>query len=374
MKKALLIVLFLLILIAIPITVFVVKQQQDIRQRAAPATTLSLSPSTTTVNVGETFTLDVLIDTGTCPTCNSISAAELHISYNSTYVEATEIKNGTFLSNVLVTGTINPGEATITLGSDPASAPSGTGTMATVIFKALADTPTPTQISFGSATQVAGIGEGANNVLIASTPATVTVGAVGGPSPTPAASATPEPSATPTTSPSPSPSSSTQTTQITVPSNGATLTTSQPTFSGVSFPNGLVVLSVNTSPVTTANVNADGSGDWSYQWASSLANGSYVLTATGTSSSGSSDAATANFTISVGSGGTNIASPSPSASASTIAYASASPASSGTAASATTGTGTSSAVPVTGATTPTIFLLGMSLLLLIFGASVLFIK
>lgn len=364
MKKVLLIIFIVLILAAIPLTVFLVKQQQEIRQRAVPATTLYLEPATVTQNAGDIFTLSVMINTSE----NQVSAAELHLSFDATYLEAVSIQNGTFLENVLVSGEVGTGTASITLGASPQTPKQGTGTLAVLSMRALADTPTPTQVSFASTTQVAAIGEGAVNVLVASQPAVVTIGAVlaspspspsdaASPTPTPGTSPSPTPSATPGgASPSPSPSASpAQVTQITSPADGATTTNRRPTISGTSFANGLMILSTNPISFSAATFYANASGNWSYTPTSDMALGAYTLTVTGENSSGTLETDTSTVTISSQSGGTVVASPTPTPTSSPVAGAS-------PVVSATPG-----AVPVTGSTTPTLFLIGLAFILLTLG-------
>src|SRR3989344_4004077 len=103
MKKILLIIIFLLILIAIPLTVFLVRQRQEVRQKAAPASVMYIDPSTITKNVDDTFDVDVKIDTAE----NRIFGAEILVTFNTTYLEALNIRQGTFLPSVLTAGTVD---------------------------------------------------------------------------------------------------------------------------------------------------------------------------------------------------------------------------------------------------------------------------
>jgi plastocyanin len=177
-------------------------------------------------------------------------------------------------------------------------------------------------------------------------------------------------------SPSPSPSaSSSQTTRITSPASGSTTTNKRPTISGVSFPNALIVLSINTSPSLTSTFYANASGNWSYTSTTDIANGTYLVTVTGeNTSAGTLETATATVTIASAGTGGSTASPSPSASSAT--GASATPRVSATPATST-GTGgtpasTPSTIPVTGSTTPTIVLIGLALAMLIGGTGLAF--
>ena len=114
MKKVLLFVFIGLIILAIPATVFLVGQNQEIRKRAAPASTLSLSPSTTTKKVGDTFTVEVKIDTGT----NQVGVIQLRIVYDPAKLQGVDITNGPLAPSISVSGKIDAtGKASITVGA-----------------------------------------------------------------------------------------------------------------------------------------------------------------------------------------------------------------------------------------------------------------
>src|SRR3989344_4803896 len=327
MKKTLFIIAILFILIAIPLTVYLARQQQDIRQRAAPVTTLAFQPSQVTVSQGEEFDLDIVINTG----ANLVTAAEIHLSFSAQYLEAKSITSAEFLPNVLVSGIVQTGSASITVGTTSGSQ-QGVGTVARVRFAALTPTDgSTTAINFAANSQVAGIDvpeETAINLLDSTTPAQITITAVGAASPSPSAvaspavspspgSASPSPSATPLVSPSatpgtgggtasPTPTPATgMTTTITSPSNGSTVTTPRPTISGASFTNALMVLSINTSPQLTSTFYANAQGAWTYTPTTYIVNGTYTITVTGSPASGNSEAVTSTMTVSVsGTGGT----------------------------------------------------------------------
>ena len=351
MKKILLTIAFLLILAAIPLTLLLVKKRQEIRQKAAPATSIYLDPASISAKPDDTFTANVMIKTGE----NQVSAAELHLSFDSIYLEAQSIQNGTFLEYVLVEGVVESGSTSITLGSAPAAPKQTVGdvpaVLAVLTFKALAETSTPTKIEFLSTTQIAGVGEGATNVLIGIEPAEVTVSTTGG-----GASPSPSPSASPGgASPSPSPSATDKQTNIIAPANGSTTTNRRIPIAGDSFPNALIILSVNT--VISTSFYADASGNWIYTPTADLANDTYTVTVTGESSTGVTETATSTFTVSSSTGGAGTASPTPTLT--TVVKTSATP-------TATT----SGTIPVTGTGTPTVFLLVMALLLITLGIGV----
>lgn len=358
MKKIILIIAFLLILIAIPVTLLVVRQRQDIRQKAVPASTIYVDPPTKSVNVGETFTVDVIIETNQ----NKVGAAEIKAVYNTNYIEAKSIQKGDFLPSVLVEGIVGNGSATITVANDrnnPAQANgvSGTGTVALITFEAkqaTGDTPTTIQLSDSEAS-TADPEDFGKNIIISYQNGEVTVTDSGSnPSPTPSPQTSPSPGpsgASPTPSASPQ-----QTTKITTPTNGSTVTTRRPRIAGESFVNGSVTLTVNPNSVIASTLTADANGDWEYTPTVDLANGTYTATVLGENSSGTQETATSTFTVSVGTGGDAIATPSPSASTTPDPSASA-----------------SSEIPVTGSTTPTLLILMTALLLLAFGVKAIFL-
>ena len=396
MKKFLLIFTFVLLLAGIPITVFLVKQRQEIRQKAAPATTLSFDLPTITKNVDENFDLKVMINTGT----NQISSAKLSINFQNTYLEAVSVNKGTFFDNILEAGIVDNtnGKVTITLSSiSSAKSSQGDELLATITFKTKALTPTntPSEINMtGSET----IGQEADlvsrNLLVSSGKTMVTVSQAAQPSPspttTPSASPLATPSTVPTVAPSATPANSpsatpTQVTRITSPVNGSSITNRRPQIIGTSFPNGLIVLSINTNPVTSANFNANASGNWSFTPTTDLALGTFTITVTGQDpiNTGVVESTTSTFTITAGSGGTNIATPTPNPTATPHPTPTATPGSSpqptptatpGTSGSLSTPRPSTITTPTTGTTLPTIWITTISLLLLFFGISFAFIK
>ncbi len=361
MKKVLLIIAFVLILVAVPVTLLVVKQRQEIRQRAAPATTLDLEPSTKTVQVGDTFTLDVVLDTNNQ---NRAAAAEINLTFNPTFLEGVSFAAGDLMPFVLAEGQVGNGTATIIVGSQSAGGQgggvSGRGTIAVLTLRALQPTGgSPTMVDFASTTQVSGANpeDVGQNILVAggTRGSSITVAGDATVSPSPSVNPSPETTPTPGTSPTPSASPTDQVTYITQPANGATVTTARPTILGTSFPNADMLLSINTSQIYSRSFTADADGDWSHQVDQDLANGTYTITVTGTSGN-KEETDTATFTVAVGgAGGTDIASPSPS----TTAQPGASETQSG------------EEVPVTGNEFPTLIMLGTALILILVGGKAL---
>lgn len=382
MKKALIIITILLVLTAIPVTIFLVKQQQDIRQRAAPATDMYFEPNQTAALVGETFTLDVGMNTGQ----NYVAAAQVDISVDPLYLEIVSLQqSGTFLPRVLQDPLVTGGAASIALGYQsgeglPGGANGQAQKIAVLTLRALTPTTDPVRVRFASTSRVSGgtltpgditDPDKGQNVLISTDEAqiTITSGAGGSPQPsaTPSSGATPTPNptsspnpsstpgtgggtASPTPRPSPTSSPASQTTKITTPANGSTTTNPRPVISGTSFANAVVILSVNTGQTNaiTTTLNANAQGAWTYTPTSDLANGTYSISVTATDSATNiEEVATSTFTVAVSGGtGGGTVSPTPAA---TI-----SPEEGG--------------MPVTGTATPTFFLIGLAILLLAFGS------
>jgi plastocyanin len=199
-----------LILLAIPLTVYLVGKNQEVRKKAAPASTLSLIPSTLTKKVGETFTLEAKIDTGS----NQVGVVQVRIIYDPAKLQAVDITNGPLAPTISVSGQIDAtGKASITVGARSTTQPiTGAGTVAILTMKALAASASPVSVRFvpQPETYANALNE-QDNVLIGTTPATITIlnadgttataGNENGASP----SATLTPSITLTPSPTPTP-------------------------------------------------------------------------------------------------------------------------------------------------------------------------
>jgi len=92
---------------------------------------LSFSPSTTTVTVGETFDVDVLVDTGG----QAVDGVDAIISYDQDLLEAVSVTAGSFLfttTNSLATA----GKIKIYGVAESGSPKTGTGTLATITLRA----------------------------------------------------------------------------------------------------------------------------------------------------------------------------------------------------------------------------------------------
>ena len=95
---------------------------------------LKLEPATVSSNANETFTINVNIDTEN----EEVNSADVYITYDAGLLEAQQVVAGSFFPTV--TNNIASGRLYIAgLVEDPASSKKGTGTIATVTFKALKD-------------------------------------------------------------------------------------------------------------------------------------------------------------------------------------------------------------------------------------------
>lgn len=302
MKRVVVVISILLLLIAVPVGVFYMRQQQDIRSRAAPATTLSFSPSTASKKQGDTFSLDVVVNTGS----NTISAADLAINTDATKVKITGMTVGSFLTTTLVAETHTDSRAAVTLGSPPASPKQGTGTLATVTFVVVGANGSA-QITFNGS-QVAGIGE-QGNVLSGTTAATITMSAGSGastPTPTPiptqgGGTPTPTPGTggaqiTVTPTPTPTPATGTGQLSITNPSEGEEFDTTTPTFTGTALAGSAVTITIYSDPIT-AVVTTDSSGQWTYTPSVALPDGQHQISVMTVASDGTTATTTKTFYV-----------------------------------------------------------------------------
>lgn len=301
------------LLITVLVGVLYMRQQQDIRSKAAPASTLAFSPSTASKKQGDSFTLDVVVNTG----ANTISAADLVINTDATKVKITGITPGNYLTTVLMAQTHTDSRASVTLGSSPTSPKQGTGTLATVTFQIVAASGNA-QITLNGS-QVAGIGE-SGNVLTGSTPASITISAGGGsgngsstPTRTPTRTPTPTQQTggaqvtltpTPTTAPqstataTPTPTNTPGSSQVSIsnPTEGETFDATTPTFTGTAPADSSVTITIYSEPIT-AVVVADSGGGWTYTPTESLSEGQHQITALVLASDGTTSTVSKSFYV-----------------------------------------------------------------------------
>ncbi len=337
MKRVVILVVSLILFLAIPATVFVSMRNQELRKKAAPATTLTLAPTTITKTVNEEFTLEARMDTAE----NQIVAVELNITFDPAKLQAEWIHNGTMFPNILSSGTVGNGTASIALGATNTTTPiTGTGTVATIKFKALAATSAPVAVRFSSDTFVGALNEGSTNALTSSVPSTITITGSEGATPTPttASSITPTITLTPTLTPTNAASDSASTSAVTVdrPIKNSSVITTQPTILGKAPAGSTVTITVYSDPITVT-VTADANGNWTYTLAEPLVSGPHtIVVAAQDPDTGTSHTATLAFVVATGD--ENGAS--------------------------------GSAVPVSGSTENTMILLGLGMLFILTGSMV----
>lgn len=287
MKKIWLLITSLFLIGILPAAIYFVGQNQEIRNKAAPATTLSIIPAISSKKTNDVFSLEITIDTGE----NQVVASELHISFDPTKLEAQTITNGPLFPNILASGTIESGLASITVGAADAKQPvKGTSTVAIVKFKAIAKTESPTAIKLAPNTFVGGLGEGAVNVLMGTTPATVTITET-------EPQATPSPTPTPTVSVQTSPTA-TLSANLTIisPTTDSIATQEQPTIKGKAAPGASITITVYSTP-HTVTVTADANGNWSYTPNTALEAGPHNIVASVTDQNGNTQTATSAFVV-----------------------------------------------------------------------------
>lgn len=336
MKKLAVIVVGIFFLAAIPLTVFLVGQRQELRKKAAPATTLALLPSAITKRVNDMFAVDVQIDTGE----NQVISADIHIVYDPDALEAQTVTNSTLFPSILSSGVVDRGTASITVGAPSNAQPvTGTGTIATVRFRAIAATQTPVSIRFAANTAVRSVSEGSTNLLVGTRPATVTVaadatGQFGGAASS-SAGLLPTPTLLPQQASGSGSVASSSAVQILTPAQNTSTTSEQPTIKGKAPPGATVTITIYSDPQTVV-VTADANGNWVYTPQEPLADGPHNVVATAQNpSTGAAQTATTTFVVASGQGSAS-----------------------------------ESAVPIAGSSTPTILLILLGTLLLTSGIMV----
>ena len=173
----------------------------DIRSKATNnGPTLALSPASVSKAVGNTVAVGILLNTNT----DTVSAAQLSLSYDPTAIQIMSVTQGTPLPVILVPETHANGGISLTVGVQPATPFKGSGIIGTVNVKILA--AKQSTLTFTSATQVAAIGK-TTNALVSATGSTI-IGTVAGtptltPTRIPGTTATPTPTRQPTSTPTP---------------------------------------------------------------------------------------------------------------------------------------------------------------------------
>lgn len=204
------------------------QRNQDIRERADPATTIEISVSNPTPTVGSNFNAVLNIDTAT----NYFITADITVPFDATKLQAENVTKGVFvqsatLQNVDIDNALGKVsfELLVPINQNPLQ---GNGILAIVEFQAIGEGVA--SIDLDPKSTVGAADEGGQNVLVGTTPASVTITDTGGPPPSP--TATPIPS--PTDQPFPSPATGGGATATpNPPSTGPTATPSTLPDSGI---------------------------------------------------------------------------------------------------------------------------------------------
>jgi hypothetical protein len=143
------------------------------------AASLSLSPASKSVAVGESFTVDVMLDTKGAET----DAADAIILYDSAKLEATAASLGSLYTNKLEENTGVSGKVILRATSSVASDYSGSGTFATITFNALESGTANVSFEFESgSTTDSNVASAGVDILssVANGTYTITSGGIGG--------------------------------------------------------------------------------------------------------------------------------------------------------------------------------------------------
>jgi len=197
-KKTLTVFKIIVILGGLLAAVYFIKTSLDNRNRAAfSGPSLSLNPARLTAPVGQTFSVGIILDTAT----DSVTATELHLSYDPTAIEIINFTNGTTFPSVLPPGESHGnGAFSVILGNY--SPFKGAVILCTLKIKILS--LKSSAINFTSDTQIAAIDKNGNplpgNVLAGTTGAIINP-AIASPTPTIKPTGTPKPTNTPIPTP-----------------------------------------------------------------------------------------------------------------------------------------------------------------------------
>lgn len=202
-KKLILVGLVVFLLAAIPFTVYFAQQQQRSEIGAQATTNIYFTqPSPSPVAVGQTVSLDVMMNPGS----NLVSFVRLIVTYDATKLELSDgglVPNATAFPSTLEGPTYAAGQVSTTLsvGADTTRVIQTTTKIATLNFKTKAAT-SGTQVEISPQTQVLSSSKAdapSENVLQQRGSATIVVSDGGGLTPT----ATPSATTTPTSTPQP---------------------------------------------------------------------------------------------------------------------------------------------------------------------------
>src|SRR5260221_1321869 len=140
---------------------------------AQAATTLSIAATKTSVAVNGSLPVNVNINTNT----NDVIGADIDVTFDKTKLQVLDIRAGSFFTTPDVSNKVldnTTGHAKITVNIPPSStAKRGTGTIAIVTFKALAEGPT--RVDFGDGNLIAALNMNGLNALNSTTGLGLTV-------------------------------------------------------------------------------------------------------------------------------------------------------------------------------------------------------
>jgi hypothetical protein len=146
---------------------------------SAGAATLVLSPSAKTVNVGDTFTAQVLLDTQG----QAVDGVDVHaLNYNPYNLKMVQIQPGTLMANTVANSadTTN-GKILFSQITNPGSTYTGNGVLATVTFKALVAGTTNVTFDFTlGGTTNSNVASQGNNILTSVVNGAFTINNAGG--------------------------------------------------------------------------------------------------------------------------------------------------------------------------------------------------
>ncbi len=190
-KKHLFLGFFLALLLVSALAIANIKQPQETRTHAAAGTTtLKLTPASASKQVGDTISLDIMVDPGE----NLVSFVKFQVTFDPTklaLVTADPFTLNTTDFPVKVEGPVTNAESigeSVSIGADPTKVIQQVTKVGTLHFKAVGGTNnTPTMIAFSNISQAlsAGTNDAARiNVLSGTTPAAITIGGTSNLSPT----------------------------------------------------------------------------------------------------------------------------------------------------------------------------------------------
>ena len=155
------------------------KTSLELRSKATnTGPTLAIIPDSTSLTVGGSATLGISINTHE----DTVSAAQLHLTYDPSSVQVLSFDPQTALPVVLEQASFANGDITVTLGANPDQPLKGSAIIGNITIKLLTDTSST--ISFAEDTIVAALGKD-TNTLAGATGTQVTTASGTEPTPTP---------------------------------------------------------------------------------------------------------------------------------------------------------------------------------------------